>query len=277
MSQDAAGTTNAGQEAGTAGQEAGTAGAKDTKEPYLGSWETKEAAAEGLKNLQTKLSEQGNETGALRKQLEHGQLLMQEMQQRLQTAETAQKSKPTHGDDTANEQDQIAKQIADLDPVDEGYSAKLMSLINKSNAIAAKKTQEAVLAAATETFRKELDERDIKSTHQAFLKANPEFSTPEMQMRINEYISRDSTGMSDPLVAYREIQRDDAATEAKRLTEQNAELQKLLSLKKGTDGTGTVIKSGQGDQSKTKKPIVKGAERNKGMSEILNKMRNAQP
>jgi len=51
-------------------------------EPYLGTWATKEDAAEGLKNLQGKLSDQGNETGQLRKQVEDSESLLGELQAR---------------------------------------------------------------------------------------------------------------------------------------------------------------------------------------------------
>lgn len=261
------------QEGGDKSKEGGEAG----NEPYLGDWATKEAAAEGLKNLQTKLSEQGNATNALRTQLEEGQALMEEMQEKLQNAEKIKESETSdrEGKTIASEQAKIAQQIADLDPVDEGYSAKLMSLMGKSNALAARSQHQATLAAATEAFREELDERDIRSTHQAFNAANPDFNTPEMQARIKEYIRNDTTGMTDPLVAFREIQRDDAVMKVKELSDQNAEMQKLLDLKKGTGTTGTVIKEGQGNrgEQKTKPQKVTGAERNRGMQAVLDQMR----
>ncbi len=248
-------------------------GGKGEDEPYLGTWKTKEDAAEGLKNLQTKLSEQGSDAGVLRQQLEEGQTLMGQMQEELNGIKSAKNTETSdrESETIASEQAKIAKQIADLDPVDEGYSKNLMSLMQKSNTIAAKTQQEATLMAATEAFKNELDERDVKSAHQAFFGANPEFNTPEMQARIKEYIAKDSTGMSDPLVAFREIQRDDMTVQAKELSDQNTELQKLLELKKGTSETGTVIKDGQGGRldQKTNQPKVTGAERNKGMADIL--------
>jgi len=265
-----AGNADAG-DAGTGGEGGGKA-----EEPYLGDWKTKEDAADGLKNLQTKLSEQGSKANALQAQVEESQTLMQEMQAKLQDAEKAKETNAAdHESKTiAGEQAKIAQQIADLDPVDEGYSKNLMSLMNKSNALAAKKQHQATLAAATETFRKELDERDIRSTHQAFYAANPEFNTPEMQARIKEYIRNDNTGMTDPLVAFREIQRDDATAKMKELSDQNAEMQKLLDLKEGTGKTGTVIKEGQGSQGQqTKQPKTTGAERNQGMQAVLDKMK----
>lgn len=243
-------------------------------EPYLGSWKTKEDAAEGLKNLQTKLSEQGSEAGILKGQFDESQAAMQGLQERLQLAEQANKQYASEAETrgAVSEQDAITKQINALDPVDEGYSAKLMTLIGKSNALAAKGQHEQTLNAATSAFKKELDDRDIRSAHQSFNEANPEFSTPEMQTRIKEYIAKDKTGMSDSLVAFREIQRDDAAVKLQELTQQNTELMERLKLKQGTDETGKVIIESQGNQDTKPQPKTKGADRNKGMMDILGKM-----
>jgi len=250
-------------------------GDKEGDEPFLGTWKTKEDAAEGLKNLQTKLSEQGNESGTLKKQLEEANAHMEDMGVKLQEAEnaTAKRASDQDKNTVKSEQAKINQQIADLDPVDDDYSKKLMSLMNKSNALAAKSQHEITLTAATEVFRKELDERDIKTAHRDFFSANPDFNTPEMQAKIKEYIGKDKTGMSDPLVAFREIQRDDAVLKAQELETQNTELMERLKLKKGTDETGTVILKGQGDQGTKPQQKTFGADRNKGMQGVLDKMR----
>lgn len=246
------------------------------EEIYLGSWKTKEDAEEGLSNLQSKLSEQGGEVGTLRKQVEDGQMSMEDMQTRLQAAESAgeKKASDREAENLTSEQAKINGAIAALDPVDEGYSGKLMKLIGQSNALAAKGQHDKTLTAATDAFRKELDERDIKTAHQSFNGDNPDFNTPEMQTRIKEYIRKDQTGMTDPLVAFREIQRDDAMANSKKLTDENAELMERLNLKKGTDETGTVITKSQGNQEPGKtQPKTHGAERDKGMMNVLSNLR----
>lgn len=245
------------------------------KEPYLGSWSTKEEAVEGLKNLQGKLSEQGNEAGTLRKQNEDSALRIDEMQASINASKEAgeQDIRSKEADENAQEQSKISKQIEDLDPVDVGYTKNLTALISKSNALAAKSQHQKTLAAATEAFRGELDERDIRSAHQSFDTDNPDFRTPEMQQRIKEYIANDKTGMSDALVAYREIQRDDIATKSKELSEQNEELMKRLNLKKGTDDTGTVILKDQGGLELKSQTKTTGADRDLGMQGVLSKMR----
>jgi hypothetical protein len=252
----------------------GAAAEGGTDEPYLGSWKTKEDAAAGLSSLQTKLSEQGSEAGTLRKQVEDGQSLMSEMQGRLDAAEKTAKSAASDRDakGVLSEQDNIAKQITELDPVDEGYSKNLMALIGKSNALAAKGQHSQTLQAATDAFKKELDDRDVKSAHQTFYDANPDFNTPEMQARIKDYVSKDRTGMSDNLSAFREIQRDDSMAQALELTKQNKELIDRLDLKKGTDETGKVILKGQDQNTKTKTNL-KGADRDKAMMDALTAMR----
>ena len=244
---------------------------------FLGSWKTKEDAEEGLKNLQGKLSEQGNETGMLRKQFEESQMLLSDLQAKIEAGEKTSKQETSslEEDTIRKEQEKIDKKIEELDPVEEGYTPKLIALIRKSNALAAERQHAKTLAAATEKFKSELDERDVRSAHQLFEKENPDFKTPEMQARIREYIANDKTGMSDALVAYREIQRDEAARKAKELADQNEELMKRLNLKKGTDETGTVILKSQGTQGQTTQPKTTGAARNAGMQAALDKMRAA--
>jgi hypothetical protein len=243
---------------------------------FLGSWKTEEDATEGLKNLQSKLSDQGNEAGTLRKTVENGEVTMREMQERLDAAEAAGSKKASDRDaeGVKSEQAKINKAIEDLDPVDEGYSTKLTALIAKSNTLAAKGQHDKTLTAATEAFRKELDERDVQGAHKTFNSENPEFNTPEMQAQIRDYIKKDTTGMSDPLSAFREIQRDQAIVRANELTAQNAELTERLELKEGAGKTGTVITKSQGNQEPGKtQPKTRGAERNAGMQAALDKMR----
>lgn len=237
--------------------------------PFLGSWATKEAAEEGLANLQSKLDIQGNEVGTLRKQVEFDQQAITDL-----------RSKPapvSPTSDAPNYDKEIAavqKEMAELDPADESYQKDQLALMNKSNAISRKAQHEETLTAATAIFKKELDERDVKTTHSQFYKDNPDFNTPEMQMRIKDYIAKDTTGMSDDLVAYREIQRDTAAQRTQELEVENAELKKLVDLAKGTNETGRVITKGQSTtQQQTKLPKATGAELDKGMQGALDALR----
>lgn len=80
--------------------------------------------------------------------------------------------------------------------------------------------------------------------------------------------------MGDTLTAYREIQRDDALAAAKTLTDENAEIKRLLDLKKGEESTGKVVTKGQSpQQSVIKQPKATGAALTQGMHEALNKFR----
>jgi len=242
---------------------------------YLGSWSTREDAEAGLSNLQTKLSEQGGEVSTLRAENDDFAARMDEMQASLDASKSAgeQAAQNKELEGIQSEQANINKQIKDLDPVEEGYTPKLMALISKSNSITAKEQQQKTLEAATNAFRSELDQRDIRSAHNAFDSANPDFKTPEMQQRIKQYIANDKTGMSDALVAYREIQRDDVSAKAKELSIQNEELMKRLNLKKGTDETGTVIMKDQGGLESKPKTKTFGADRDAGMQAALDKLR----
>ncbi|MBE9570751.1 MAG: hypothetical protein IMF11_08990 [Proteobacteria bacterium] len=256
----------------------GTAASDDTGKNegnFLGSWKTKEDAEAGLSNLQGKLSEQGSEVGILRKQNDDNTVRMDEMQTTIDTGARAgeQETQDREAEKISGEQAKISKQIEDLDPVDEGYTRKLTTLIGKSNALAAQSQHKKTLEAATAAFTEELNNRDVSSAHQSFDGANPDFRTPEMQNRIRERIAADTTGMVDALVAYREIQKDDTEAKNTDLTTQNEELMKRLNLKKGTDETGTVILKDQGGLDPQPKTKTTGADRNKGMQDVLNKQR----
>jgi len=256
----------------------GTAANDDTgkdESNFLGSWKTKEDAEEGLSNLQGKLSEQGSEVGTLRKQNDDNTVRMDEMQATIDAGTKAgeQEAQDKEAEGIASERAKISKQIEDLDPVDEGYTKKLTTLIGRSNTLTAQGQHKKTLEAATAVFTEELNNRDVSSAHQNFDGANPDFRTPEMQTRIRERIAADTTGMTDALVAYREIQRDDAAAKNTELTTQNSELMKRLNLKKGTDETGTVILKDQGGLDPQPKTKTIGADRNKGMQDALNKLK----
>lgn len=244
-------------------------------ENFLGSWKTKEDAEEGLSNLQGKLSEQGSESKGLRTQVEEGLAVADDLQAQIDAGNRASEKKTSdlEAEGFKSEQVRITKEIEDLDPVDEGYTKKLTTLISKSNALAAQGQHEMTLNAATAAFRAELDDRDVRSAHQSFDEGNPEFATPEMQARIKEVIANDSTGMTDSLVAFREIQRDDIASQNKDLSAQNEELMKRLNLKQGTDDTGTVILKSQGTTEHKPQTKTVGAERTAGMQLALDKSR----
>ena len=262
---------------GSSGKNPGEGDDKGGEKNFLGSWKTEEDAIGGLKVLQGKLSEQGNEANTLRRQVEDGQMQLGEMQAKIEAGEEAgrEKASDKEAEGIKSEQAKITKEIDALDPVDEGYSKKLTALIGKSNALAAKGQHKATLDAATAAFRNELDERDVRSAHQSFDGANPDFRSPEMQARIQERIAQDTTGMTDALVAYREIQRDDFASQNSELSTQNEELMKRLNLKEGTDETGTVILKSQGSQEPKPKTKTVGAERNAGMQAALDKLRTS--
>ena len=242
------------------GNESGDEDNKD--EFYLGTWKDKGAAEEGLTNMQSKMDSQGNELGTLRKQAEFSQQMIDSLKNQ------PPPQAPPENSNLEQELSEIQADMAKLDPVDESYQRDLMSLMTKSNALAAKTQHEKTLSLATEAFKKELDERDVKATHSSFYEKNPDFNTPEMQVRIREHLAKDTTGMSDSLVAYREIQRDDVAVAAKALEEENAELKRLVELAKGTDSTGKVITKGQAPPQ-VKQPKTTGADLDAGMQGAL--------
>jgi hypothetical protein len=240
------------------------------EQPYLGSWKTKEAAEEGFGNMKKLLDQQGNELGTLRKQADFFQKQMSSMQGQQQQAQQPQEPQ---GPDYSKELKAVEKQMQELDPDEPDYNREFAKLFAQSNQIVAQSATQQALSAAQEEFKRALDERDVQAMHKDFYKDNPDFNTPDMQMRIQEYLGQDQTGMSDPVVAYREIQRDDAMAKIAEYEQAIAEKDRLLSLKKGEESTGKVVTKGQSTQQQTQKQSkARGADLDKGMREVLQNM-----
>ena len=241
------------------------AGEGDNKsdDPYLGTWKTKEAAEVGMQNMQSLLDNQGNELGGLRKQVDF-------LQQQPKAPAKAAPAEEETGPDYGAEMKAVQKQMSELDPDDPEYSKEMGKLVVASNAIAAKDATQKAVAASKAVFKAELDERDAQAMHRSFIDSNPDFNTPEMQFRIQEKIDKDQTGMSDPVSAYREIQRDDAMAKLAVSEEANTEKDRLLGLKQGENETGKVVTKGQSTQQKTNQKKAVGADLDAGMLEALN-------
>ena len=232
---------------------------------YLGTWKTKEAAEEGFSNMKKLLDQQGNELGTLRKQTDFFQKQLSGMQGQQQP----QQPEAQQGPDYGKEMKVLQKQITELDPDEPDYHKQLGQLMLSSNNLAAQNATQQALLAAQQEFKQALDDRDVQAMHKSFYKDNPDFNTPEMQMRIQEHLAQDQTGMSDPVVAYREIQRDDAMAKIAEYEQAISEKDRLLSLKKGEESTGKVVTKGQSTQQKTKQPKARGADLDRGMMEVL--------
>ena len=234
------------------------------------------SAAELLKGhteLKGKFDAQGNELGTIRK--EHDGLKTQ-----AETLATVLKDTLTKGAgsgtatpakvDYATELTAVEKEIQTLDPIAPDYQKSLAGLVAKSNRLAALDQHEKTLGAAGEMMKKELGERDVKAAQDQFLKENPTFNTADMQAKIKAYIAKDKTGMSDPLSAFREIQRDEIAVEVTKLAEENAEMKRLIDLNKGKDEAGKVIVKGAGPgQLPVKTPKATGKDLDVGMKAAL--------
>jgi len=244
-------------------------GEEGTEQPFIPgtSYKNADEAAKGFTELNSLLGKMGNEKGTLAKQVESLSEVLKSV-----TAQKQETAKPKEAaPDYDGQVEAINKEIMGLDPLADGYQKDLAALMTKSQKLAAMGQHDKTLNAASDIFRKELDERDIKQTHKEFFSKNPSFNTPEIQARIKEYLANDTTGMSDDLVAYREIQRDDIAAEAQQIKAERDELAKRLDLVEGKNQTGPVITKAQvpGRQQQTKQPKATGADLDAGMRAAL--------
>ncbi|MEA3222693.1 MAG: hypothetical protein U9P49_05960 [Thermodesulfobacteriota bacterium] len=251
----------------------------DTKapdEPYLGTWKTKEDAEAGVGELNSKLGSHGSEIGALKKQVEFFQ---SQLERATAQPKVAPKAKETpKGPDYAGEIKAIQEKMAELDPDEPGYQKEMSTLMAKSTGIAMEAGSQVgaqkALDMAQAEFKKVLDERDVQATHKDFYREHPDFNDPEMQMRIQEQIAGDSSGMADPLSAYWEIKANDAGGALTTMEEEITEMKRLLDLKKGEEETGKVVTKAQSpSQQKTKQPKATGADLDKGMQGALDALR----
>lgn len=235
---------------------------------YLGDWKDKDAAEAGLVSMQGKMDEIGTEVGTLRQQSAKDAGIIETLQKQ---SEKILEVAPIEKPDLSKELKEVQTELLALDTADENYSANMVALINKQNALigqqntqSAQIQHEKTLEVATKRFTEELSKRDANQTTQDFKKDNPEFETPEMQAKIEKYIAADTTGMVDSLVAFREIQRDEATQQVQGLTEENEKLKNLANLKEGTDSTGNVY-TGSGQSPKQTKKTMTNAERDEAM------------
>ena len=221
------------------------AGAGEGGEEFIAGtpFKTVDELAKGYSNLKTLSDTQGNELGTLRKshdglktQTETLMSLLKEVKGQPAKVETPV-TKPDYDTEIAA----IETQIKGLDPLAPDYQANLSTLLGKSTRLATKAAEDRALSAAGELFKQELTERDIKSAQAQFFQNNQDFNTPDMQARIQDSITKDKTGMTDALSAYREIQRDDALARLQAAELENAEYKRLIDLNKGREEAGKVV------------------------------------
>jgi len=231
-------------------------------------YKTIEDVAKALTEKDQLIARHGNELGALRTEKN---TLLQTIE-KLSSGGGKQKEVPeTKGIDYGAEIAGVDKAIDKLDPMSDNYQSELRSLIGKRTELVASLQHEKTLSAASEIFKKELNDRDARMTKQKFLEENPSFDTPEMQLKIKEYLANDKMGVHDALSAFREIERDEARAELQRLAEEKAELEKMLNLQKGKNSTGKVIVKGQSPQDH-KPQKVTGKDLDAGMMDALLKV-----
>jgi hypothetical protein len=219
-----------------------------------------------------KFSAQGNELGSIRK--EHDSLKSQ-----TETLSSLVKEKMASGAgpgasaeqqiDYDAELSNIENQMKELDPLAPTFSKSVAELMGKITKLSTQKNRTEIMNEAQKLIKQELTDRDIKSSHEAFYTENPAFNTPEMQARIKEYIAKDKTGMSDPLSAFREIERDDARIEAKKLADENAEMKRLIDLNKGKEETGKVVVKNGSPGAANQPAKVQGKDLEAGMLDAI--------
>ncbi len=222
-----------------------------------------EEAAKGYLNLKALHDAQANELGTLRKFAETVAPIVQQHMSKTEAPAAAPQAP-----DYETEIMGVQQKIQELDPMADNYQKELAALLATSNKLVAKAQHEKTLSTAQELFKKELSERDARAARTEFNKNNPSFNTPDMQLRIKDFLANDKTGMHDPMSAYFQIQKDDLAAE-------NAEMKKTLELVKGKENTGKVVVKGQAGQPPTKPQKATGADLDARMAAALATQRGA--
>lgn len=164
-------------------------------------------------------------------------------------------------------------ELKKLDPMSDDFTEKQADLIARITDAKASKVKDSVLKTAGELFQNELKSRDAKMSQKQFLDENPTFNTPEMQSRIQDFLTKDKTGMHDNMSAYFALQRSDLMAEREAIVKENEEMRKALNLQKGKDSTGKVIVKGQSPGAVTNFKKATGKDLDNGMMEALQRAR----
>lgn len=221
----------------------------------------------GHSELKSKFDAQGNEIGQLRGQ---AQILAETLKETLTKGKEAPKQA---GPDYDKELMTAQAELKKLDPMSDDFTEKQADLISRITDIKAAKVKDSVLKTAGELFQNELKSRDAQMSQKQFLDQNPSFNTPEMQARIQDFLTKDKTGMHDNMSAYFALQAQDVATEREQIAKENEEMRKALNLQKGKDSTGKVIVKGQSPGQTTNFKKATGKDLDAGMMEALMKAR----
>lgn len=221
----------------------------------------------GHSELKSKFDAQGNEIGQLRGQ---AQTLAETLKETLTKGKEAPKQA---GPDYDKELMTAQAELKKLDPMSDDFTEKQADLISRITDIKAAKVKDSVLKTASELFQNELKSRDAQMSQKQFLDQNPSFNTPEMQARIQDFLTKDKTGMHDNMSAYFALQAQDVATEREQIAKENEEMRKALNLQKGKDSTGKVIVKGQSPGQTTNFKKATGKDLDAGMMEALMKAR----
>lgn len=229
----------------------------------------------GHGELKTKFDAQGNELGQLRGQ---AQTLAESLKEALTTkgGDKGAATPPAGGDKAAEYEAKVTDlegQLAKLDPMDEGFTAKQAKLVKEISNFSAMAQHEKTLAAAGDLFKTELNKRDTTAAQQKFLDDNPSFNTPEMQTRIKEFLAKDRSGMHDNMSAFFALQAADALQASQTATTELEEAKKLLDLKKGEGKVGKVYVKGQPPGPTPAPTRTTGKDADAGALDALNKHR----
>jgi small-conductance mechanosensitive channel len=224
----------------------------------------------GHGELKGKFDAQGNEIGRLKGQAQTLAETLKETLTRGKQQEPAEVAGPDYDKELMTAQAELKK----LDPMSDDFTEKQADLIARITDAKTSKVKDTVLKTAGELFQKELKSRDAKMSQKQFLDENPTFNTPEMQSRIQDFLTKDKTGMHDNMSAYFALQRTDLLAEREAISKENEEMRKALNLQKGKDSTGKVIVKGQSPGQTTNFKKATGKDLDNGMMEALQRARD---
>ncbi len=227
-------------------------------------WKTKEEAAKGIANQKELIDRQGNELGQLRQQMQETQQTVEKMQNQQTEAQKAESQT-----DYDAELSSIYEQMEQLDDMDDNYKKDMMALTKQANELSRKVAEERAANKAAEQFQKTLQERDEQQAYQQFYEQNPDFTDPQMQQRVQDFLSKDKTGLEDPMTAFRGVKLDDAMARVADLEKELAEKNRLLGVKEGEEVTKSVTTKGQNqtEAAQTQQPKLSGADLDAAMLE----------
>jgi hypothetical protein len=214
--------------------------------PYLGPWKTREEAEKGVENLTKKMGEQGNELGALRRQVEMATQIITDIQG---SREDRTGGRGAEGTGSALD-DQLAQTLTRFEQVDfdnPEVGKQIAGLVADVSTISRKMGQEEAVRTATSQFQQALSEKDQQALQANYMRSEEGKMLQQLrtQGKLDEMRNAvEFPQLEDDLTLTRLARITDLSTQLNQASARIQELEGILSKDKGESTKAVYTKAG---------------------------------